>query len=413
MPVFRRLLEQRSLNNPSVPLSSAALSEWLDGVPSYTGVKVTEKSAMRLIAVHRCVELIAGTCAGLPIKAYKTGTRQTVAAPVLEDPHPDLTAFEVWEIGYASLLLWGNAYFRKMRDGTGRIRYLWPIQPHRVTVDMIDPTLDNPGGKVFAITDQGGKQVPYTKNEILHIPGLGYDGRVGLSRIQLATQAIGLGMAAEEYAARFYGSGSLQSGILTTDGKLNEEQATTLKARWKSKVGGLANAHEIAVLDSGAKFQAVSISPKDAELIASSHWNSGQIAMLFGLPPHAIGLIEKATSWGTGIEQQTIGMIQYTLQPSYLTRIEQRLTKEVLMNPSVYAEYNVEGLLRGDSKARSTFYAQMVAIRAMNPNEVRARENMEPYDGGDEFLNPNITPQVIEPDPDTIGDSAPPEEPAA
>jgi HK97 family phage portal protein len=404
MPVLRRFAEQRSIENPAVPLTSTSLMELLDGMPTHSGVSVNEKTAMRLVAVYRCVELIAGTCAALPLKAYRKGTRTRVDSPVLDDPHPELTAFETWEIGYASLLLWGNAYFRKLRDGTGRVRYLWPIHPGRVKPEFVEPTGANPGGKVFVIADKDGQRHPYTGYEILQIPGLGYDGLQGLSRIQLAKQGLGVGLAAEEYAARFFGSGTHLSGIITADANIDQVAADAIKLRWKEKVGGLAKAHDIAVLGGGAKFQPISIPAKDAELLASREYGVTEIARLFGLPPYAIGDVEKSTSWGTGIEQQKIGLVQFTLQPSYLTRVEQRLTKEVLLNPAVYAEYTIEGLLRGDAKARAAFYEAMVRIRAMNPNEVRARENLEPYEGGDEFINPNIEPAPADDDAEDGGE---------
>ena len=397
MTFGERVAERRSLENPQHPLTAANLVELLNGPPLASGVAVNEQTALRHVAVYRCVELIAGTCAALPLKAYRKPERKALDTwPVLADPHPELTKFETWEIAYACLLLWGNAYFRKLRDGAGRVRYLWPIHPARVEPDLIDPTPRNPGGKVFAVTDQSGYRKPYTNYEILHIPGLGYDGLKGLSRIRLAAQAIGVGLAAEEYAARFFGSGSLFSGILSTDQQLDQAKAEQLKERWKAKVGGLSKAHDIAVLDGGAKFQPVSIPPEDAQLLESRNWSVTDIARLFGLPPHAIGDVEKSTSWGTGIEQQKIGMVQFTLQPSYLTRVEQRLTKHVIApsDPQVYAEHIVEGLLRGDSAARAAFYSQMRAMRAMTANEVRERENLEPYTGGDTFDNPNIDPNA-------------------
>lgn len=398
MTVLGRLLERRNVNNPSYPLTSTALADLLGGTPTLSGVSVDEKTAMRLIAVFRCTELIAGTCAALPLKAYRTGTKERVAAKVLDDPHPDLTHFEVWETAYCHLLLWGNAYFVKVRNGLGQVVELWNIHPSQVKVERTR------AGKVFTVTDIDGAR-KYTPADILHIPGLSYDGRVGLSRIQHARQHIGLGMAAEEYAARFFGSGSMLSGILTASGPLNQEQADRLKARWKEKVGGLNNAHDIAVLDNGASFSPVSVPPEDAQLLQTQNWSAGQVAMLFGLPPHAIGLVEKSTSWGSGIEQQKIGMVQFTLDPTYLTRVEQRVTKEVLLNPSVYAEYTREGLLRGDSKSRASFYSQMRQMRAMSANEVRARENLEPYEGGDVFDNPNITVE-----PDDVDEAPPTEE---
>lgn len=400
MPVLRQLIEARNINNPAVPLTSQLLIDTFAGPAVHAGVSVNETTAMQLIAVFRCVELISGTCAALPLKAYRSGTRERVDVQVLDDPHPEMTSFEVWEMTYACLLLWGNAYFRKIRDGAGRIRYLWPLHPSRVKPRFTEVTAANPGGKLFEVRDHVGQPTDYTPYEIFHIPGMGYDGLQGLSRIQLAKQGIGLGLAAEQYAARFFGSGSQPSGILSTEKGLDEVAATRLKARWKEKVSGISNAHEIAVLDNGAKFQPISIPPEDAELLATRRYGTTEIARLFGLPPYVIGDVEKSTSWGTGIEQQKLGLVQFTLQPSYLTRVERRLTKEVLLNPNVYAEYTVEGLLRGDSAARAAFYEAMVRIRAMNPNEVRTRENLEPYEGGDEFINPAITQPQDDADPD-------------
>lgn len=380
----------RSIENPSVPLSAANISQYLDGAPSVSGVKVTEQSAMQHVAVFRCTELIAGTCAALPFKAYRKGSRARLDDnyPVLADPHPELTSFEVFELMYVFLLLWGNAYFLKQRDGGGRIRYLWPLHPGRVRVDRVDPDAQHPGGKVFVVADRDGGTKTYTSYEVLHIPGLGYDGKVGLSRIQLASQALGMGMAAEKYAAQFFGSGQMLSGILTSEQTLTQESAETLKARWREKVVGLGRAHDIAVLDRGVTFTPLSIPAKDAQLLESQQWSVTQIARLFGLPPHAVGDVEKSTSWGSGIEQQTIGMVQFTLQPSYLTRVEKRFTKEVLTTENVYAEYAVEGLLRGDSAARAAFYAQAVQWGWMTRNEVRVRENLEPIEGLDSVLTP-------------------------
>lgn len=389
MTLFRSLFEARaSIENPTVPISSAAITELLGGAPSAAGVRVNEKTALRIVAVFRCVELIAGTCAALPLKTYRVGTRERVRLELLANPHPELTDFEMWELVYAHLLLWGNAYLRKMRDGSGRVRELWPIEPGRVRVDVIDPTGANPGGKVFAILDKNGVYQPYTNIEILHIPGLGYDGRVGLSRIQLAHQALGTGVAAEEYAGRFFGSGSMPAGILSTDQELEEIQADALKARWRERVAGLGHAHEIAVLDAGAKFQALAIPAKDAQLLETQEWSVTQIARLFGLPPHAIGDVEKSTSWGTGIEQQKIGMVQFTLQPSYLTRVEKRITRDLTAPFGLFAEYAVEGLLRGDSQTRAEFYDKGIKAGWLSRNSVAQKENEESVPGGDEYLLP-------------------------
>lgn len=398
MTLAARWRESRSIENPALPLTAKALVDYLDGAPGLAGVTVNENTAMGLIAVHRCVELIAGTCAALPLKGYKFGTRERVQAPVLDDPHPEMTRFETWETLYSHLLLWGNAYARKLRDGTGRVRHLWPIHPARVRVDLVDPSGGNPGGKVFAIVDQAGQRRPFTSNEVLHIPGLGYDGRVGKSRIQWAKQGLSVAMAAEEFSARFFGNGMHFAGILKTEQRLDQPKAEALKARWREKVSGLKSAGDVVVVDNGAEFQPISMPAKDAELLASRGYSTTEIARLFGLPPHAIGDVSNSTSWGTGIEQQTIGMVQFTLQPSYLARVEQRLTKdsEEILPSSVYCEYAVEGLLRGDSAARAQFNTQAIQNGWATRNEVRVRENDEPIEGGDELLLPaGVMPAAV------------------
>lgn len=383
MTVLRRLLERRdSLENPKLPLTSTTLANLLGGMRGKAGVHVSEESAARMTAVYRCMALIAGTNAALPLKVYATGTRKARPSILLAQPHPARTRFEHWELVGVHLLGWGNSYQLKTRNGLGRIVQLSPIHPSRVRVDAVDESDDNPAGKVFAITSRKGNLRPYTSREIMHIPGLGFDGIRGLSPIGLAREGIGLALAAEEFGARLFGSGALQSGFLQTDAVLDEEKADALKKRWMKKMAGLEHAHEVAVLDSGAKFQSATINPADTQFIQSRRFQVEEIARLFGVPPHLLMATDKTTSWGSGVEQQNIAFVQHTLR-SWLTRIEQRVTLE-LLPVGEYAEFAVEGLLRGDMKSR--YEAHRIAVGGKpfrTVNEVRADENEMPVDGGD------------------------------
>lgn len=388
LDAFRRpAVEARAtVESPLVPLTSTTLLDWMSGPPSSSGMRVTEGNSLGMPAVWRAVNLIAGTCASLPLHAYQASDDvKVLASPnqqgarLLAQPHPDMTSYEFWEVMYANLLLWGNAYAQILRNQLGQITELWPIHPSKVSTGRsADRT------KVYVIN--GDMDHPRTDREILHIPAFGYDGVVGLSPIQLARQGIGLALAAEQYGAKLFGSGSLASGILKVGRQLTQEQATRLKDSWKSRQSGLEHAHEVAVLDNGAEFQQLSIPPNDAQFVESRRFQISEVARIFGVPPHMLMDTTNSTSWGTGIEQQGIGFVVYTLRP-WLTRVEQRMTQ--LINPSsVYAKYSVEGLLRGDTAARYASYATARQWGWMSVNEIRKLEDMAPVPEGDNMIQP-------------------------
>lgn len=405
--------------NPAVPLTSSTLLDWLTGPKVAAGVKVTEKGALANTAVFRAVSLLSGSMASLPLHAYRVVDDQRVGAgeraqgtSLLRKPHPDLTPFELWELALVHLLLWGNFYARILRDQSGRIAELWPLHPGEVRAGRAKD-----GTKVYRIsgdTAPDGGPTPHTDDTIFHIPGIGYDGICGVSPIRMAKQGIGLSLAAEEYGARLFGSGALASGILQTEQRLTQPEADALKLRWKEKAAGLANAHDAVVLDRGAKFNQLSIPPEDAQFIETRKFQVTEIARLFGIPPHLLGDLERSTSWGTGIEQQSIGFVVFTLRP-WLTRIEQRISMKLLQSETVYAKFTVEGLLRGDSKARAEYYRLMREIGAMNADEVRSLEELPPIPGGagQIFHQPvNWAPLGTEPAAEPAAEPEPAEEPA-
>jgi len=388
-----------SIENPELPLTSTALVDFLDGAKSLAGTTVNEKTSMGMPAVWRAVTLNAGTAASLPLHAFKGGdeTRQPLmsgqAADLLAEPHPDLTPFELWEIVYGHLQLWGNAYLRKLRNRFGQVVELWPIHPSQVRVGRDSMS----ALKIYQVTNELGQLEPHTDQTILHIPGFGYDGVCGVSPIRAARQGLGLALAAEEYGARLFGSGSLASGILQTEQRLTQEQADSLKIRWEGKVQGLANAHTAVVLDAGAKFQQLTIPPEDAQFIESRRFQISEIGRLFGVPAFLMGETEKSTSWGTGLEQQATGWVTFDLR-RWLVRVEQRLTQ--MLRPSkVYARYSVEGLLRGDSAARAAWYKAMWEIGVFSTDDIRALEERSPVEGGDVRYRPLNMGVLGAPDP--------------
>jgi HK97 family phage portal protein len=195
-----------------------------------------------------------------------------------------------------------------------------------------------------------------------------------------------MALAAEEFGAKFFGSGSMMSGILQTENRLEQPQAERLKRAWQAKVGGIGNAHEAVVLDGGTKFQPMSIPPVDAQFIESRGFQVTEVARMFGIPPHMLMQTDKSTSWGTGIEQQGIGFVTYTMR-NWLTRVEQRVTK-LLQPGSVYAKYTVEGLLAGDSTAQAAWFTSMNGIGVLSVNEIRALKELPPVKGGNVRYRP-------------------------
>lgn len=381
-----------SLQNPQIPISGASIVEYFGGwAKTFTGKRVTEESAVTSsAAVWQAVNLIADTCAGLPMHAYRrsgTGSRAPLdplsnnGAKLLADPHPDLTPFELWGLGYGSLCLYGNAYYRKLKNGGGVIAELWWINPSRVRVGR-----DSDTGAKYYILD-GDEEHPYSDDTILHIPGFGYDGVCGVSPIRAARQGIALGLAAEEFAGNLYANGSLATGILQTDQRIDEDESKRLKKLWKLSGTGMDSAHDIKVMGSGAKFQQLTINPEDAQFLETREFQITEIARWFGLPPHMLMQTDKATSWGTGIETQNQAMITYTFS-RYTTRLEQRLTKHVLSPGPVYAKVSYAGLLRGDTAARGAWYRTMRELGAFNANDIRALEDLDPVKGGDVYYVP-------------------------
>jgi HK97 family phage portal protein len=384
--LFAPLLVRNSgseLERPEIPISSERIVDLFGGEKSTAGVSVTEKKVLGIPAVWRAVNLIAGTTGSLPFGPFRAegAARRPVtsgqAATLLGNPHPDMTPMELMELIVGHALLWGDAYCWRDRDGLGRPLHLLPLHPSRIKAGRT-----REGVKVYQLDGT----MPLTDYEILHVPGFGQDGIGGVSPVRAAREGFGLALAAEEFGARLFSNGALSTGILTTDGRLNEEQADALHARWKQKRTGLDKAFGTIILDGGLHYQQLTIPPQDAQFLESRSFQVSEIARMFGVPPHMLMDTDKATSWGTGIEQQSIGFLVFTLRP-WLTRIEQRFTR-ILKPEPVYARFTVEGLLRADSAARAAFYKEMWYLGVFSTNDIRALEELPPVEGGDVRYRP-------------------------
>jgi HK97 family phage portal protein len=395
MGLFKIRERRTNIENPAVPLNSLSLLGLFGGQPTDSGVPVTEYTAMNMSAVYRAVSLISGLAGSLPLQAVDIATKKPVEGTILEDPHPEMTALELWRLAAVHRCLWGNSYLQKVYKRGGKIAYLNPISPDRVTVLLANPITANPSGKIFKVAQLDGKIVPMTPNEIMHIPGIGYDGRCGISPVRAAAQAIGMAQAAEATAARLFKSGNMLSGLLSTEAELDQSQAETLQARWAEKFSGIDGAHKVAVLDSGAKFQSLVMPNDDAQLLESRDFQVTEAARFFGIPPYLMYQTDKTTSWGSGLEQQARGFNQFDLHPNWLAPAEQRITKE-LLPAGQKARYDIDSLLRGDSIARAEYYRVMREMGAYNVDEIRDLEDLPPLPNGagQVYLQP-INPNAV------------------
>lgn len=378
----------RGVEDPSQPLTSDLLLSQIDDVGQLWSPGANGADPLRIGTALRCVQILASTVAGCPLKVHKRSSLDEVRLPALTAERVGTTPFELWGTVVSHMALRGNAYVRKVRSRDGRLVELVPIHPSRVKVEIADEAdaaaVGMPYVKVFVID---GGRARLSEFEVMHIPALSDDGVTGISVIGNLRRMFETAHNIESLAARTFDRGLLLSGFLATDKELNEEQATILQRRWRAKYSGMDNAFNVGVLDNGASFQQISMSPADAQFLESRKFSKSDISGFFGLPGWMLNDQEKSTSWGTGMEQQFIAFVQITLAP-YFHGIEQRVEREICDPKVEKAQFKVEGLLRGDSKARAAFYASGIQHGWMVPNEPRALEDMPPVAWGNEPYRP-------------------------
>ena len=358
---------------------------------------VNEFSAMQTTAVYACVRILAESIAGLPLHVYEykgQGKERVPQHPLYfllhDSPNPEMTSFIFRETAMIHLLLWGNSYSQIIRDGMGRVVGLYPLLPNRMSVDR-----DEHGEIVYTYTPvsdsnpklKGGQQIKLRRQDVLHIPGLGFDGLVGYSPIAMARNAVGMTLACEEYGSAFFANGARPGGVLKHPGVLKDP--SKLRESWQAVYGGTANTGKVVVLEEGVDYQQISIPPEEAQFLETRKFQIDEIARLYRVPPHMIGDLEKSSF--NNIEQQSLEYVKYTLNP-WVVRWEQSLQK-ALLNYSeqkrYFIKFNLDGLLRGDYQSRMQGYAIGRQNGWLSANDIREMENMNPIpdeEGGNLFL---------------------------
>lgn len=367
------------------------------GVEAASGKTVTVDSALQLSTAWACVRLISETVATLPLGVYRrddAGRKEPAAGTALygvlhDQPNADQSACEFWEGVVACLCLWGNAYAEKTTSA-GQVRSLAFLRPELMEVDR-----DEAGALRYRYHDPEAGVRTLAEDEVFHVRGFGVGGDLGLSPIRYARQSLGAAMAADEAAAKMLANGVRPSGVLEMDGTLTPDQRAQLRANVVEPLAGSRNAGGVFTLEAGLKFKPITMNPEDAQLLETRSFAVEDICRWFRVPPFMVGHTEKSTSWGTGLEQQNIGFLTYALRP-YLTRIEQAIKRQLIprvQRGTLFAEFNLEGLLRADSQGRAALYSQAAQNGWMTRNEIRSKDNLPPLPGGDQLtVQSNLVP---------------------
>lgn len=365
-----------------------------------SGQRVDEKAAMQISAVYACVRLLAETVAALPLHLYRytedgKGKEKALDHPLYKilyrQPNKEMTSFSFRETVMTHLLLWGNAYCQIVRDGKNGILGLYPLLPENVEVDRDE------SGDIYYIYHAYTDEVPgeqnqdiyFRRDEILHIPGLGFNGLIGFSPIAMMKNSLGTTLAVEKYGASFFKNGAQPSGVLEHPGILKDPNR--VRENWMKAYSGAENAHKVAVLEEGMQYKAISLPPEDSQFLSTRQFGVTEICRMFRVPPHMVQDMEHATF--SNIEHQSIDFVVHTLTP-WLVRFEQAIIKDVLLEEeqdTYFPKFNVDGLLRGDYESRMNGYATGISNGFLSPNDIHRLENMDliPHEeGGDDyFLN--------------------------
>lgn len=355
---------------------------------SSSGETVTHDSAMAVGVIFRCVALLGGIVAGMPLITYRSDGTTTARATdrpeyaLLHDaPMPDMTAFIWGETGMGHALLRGNWYSEIIRDDYLGLTGLKLLPPHRVTPRLID------GERRYDYRQPTGEMIRLAPREVLHIPGLGYDGLQGYSMLSLMRDDVGLYRAAHSYGSNVYRNNARPAVVLQHPKSIPAAVQERLAAQM-DRLRGSSNAGKTIVLEDDMRFETLGMSLEDAQFTATRQFQVGELSRWFGVPPHMVGDVSGSTSWGSGIEQQTIGFLRFTAD-SWLSRIEQQIKLQLFGGyPDLKAEFLRESLLKADTLTRFTAYNVAVNTGWLLRSEVREKENLNPIEGLDEPVLP-------------------------
>lgn len=384
MPFLTKYLNSRA--GPKNSLNGSGYSFFFGSTSS--GKVVNERTAIQTTAVYACVRVLSEAIAALPLHTYRytsNGKEKAVDHNLYHllhnEPNPEMTSFVFRETLMGHLLLWGNAYAQIIRDGRGKVIALYPLMPDKMTVDRNDK------GDLIYLYLKDGMSYVLKSEEVLHIPGLGFDGLVGYSPIAMAKNAIGMAIATEEYGAKFFSNGANPGGVLEHPGVVKDP--ARIRESWNSVYQGTGNAHKVAVLEEGMKFQSIGIPPEQAQFLETRKFQINEIARIYRVPPHMIGDLEKSSF--SNIEQQSLEFVMYTLDP-WVVRWEQAIVRSLISTTEkkeYFVKFNVNGLLRGDYQSRMSGYAVGRQNGWLSADDIRELEDMNKLpigSGGDKYL---------------------------
>lgn len=387
--ILEKLFERRSVSIAQEFLRPGA------GLATASGITVTPQVALTFTAVYAAVRIKAESIAMIPLPLLERmpdgGKRRAIGHPlypILHDlANPETTAYEFRETLQGHLETWGNCYAEVVWDRNGYPSALWQIPPNRVTV-----TRDN-GQLIYEIDVPGGEKAYLRPPYIMHIRRLSHGGKVGLSPTKLGKQAIGTGLAAEQYGASFFGNSAIPSGVLEHPGILGDGAYDRIKNDWAAQVGGLSNAQRTAILEEGMKFHEIGLPPEQAQFLETRKFQVAEIARLFRVPPHMMADLDRATF--SNIEQMSQEFLTYSLNPD-LVNWEQVIYRDLLL-PSergrYFAEFLRAAVVTADIQSRYQSYATARQNGWLSANDIRQMENMNRVDGGDVYLVPlNMIP---------------------
>lgn len=377
--------------------SDSRIIDFLGGYRAASGYAVNEETAMRVSAVYACVRLIAGAVATLPLTIYERDPngRKEIDSPLWyllnESPHKRWTAASMWEWVIKCNCLRGDAFIVLVRNAAGVVTELRPLHPNMVRVQR-------DGDRLTYYVHEYDRYYGVDQDDMLHIPGFGFDGEHSHSVIEHAAfQSIGVALATDEYSGSFFANGAMTKHLISSDKKISGDQVDELRRIYSEKYAGTNNSGKPMVLSEGLKLTELSMTSADAELLDSRKYQVIDIARAFGVPPHMIGAQETTSSWGSGVEQMSIGFVKYTLNP-YLNRITDEVNRKIFRTSRYYIEFQLDGLLKGDSKAESEADRQAIGGSQgpgwLTPNELRRKKNLPPLPGGDVLYDPKNTTAI-------------------
>ena len=390
IPFTKKIIEVRGLQNPPT---------WMreffgGGQVAKSGVDVTANTALQVSTVFACVRVISETVASLPLFLYKTseGGKQKALSHDLYNqiyvmPNSETTAYEFWQMFIVNLLLTGDGFAYIIRNGNGQISELWNIPSSRVTIYRNENTKE----LYYKIRTDKDDVILYPEN-VMHVRGMKFDNLdESIDPMKIARDALGLAIAQEEYGSKYFANGAIVGGIVEHPAALSDNAFNRFKNSFNDSYRGVGNSNKILFLEEGSKFTKISNTPDESQAIESRQFQVLEICRYFGVPPHKIFDLSRATF--SNIEQQSIEFVQNAILP-LTVKIEQSIYKDLLLpneRRRYFAKFNLNGLLRGDTTARKDFYVAMLQNGVMNPNEVRQLEDMNKYDGGDKYLvNGNV-----------------------